>query len=135
MDNITLRTKNVLVYPNGTFTDTFTPTKAGKWRVIASWKGNVNYEKATNSTTFEVRGCLIATSTYGSALPPQVQFLRNFRDNIVQKTLWQQRGEERENKVEKISGFGKERNYPVPLEIFSTPEKLKEIIEELLKNG
>ncbi len=86
MDSITLRTKNVLVYPNGTFTDTFTPTKAGKWRVIASWKGNVNYEKATNSTTFEVRGCLIATSTYGSALSPQVQFLRNFRDNIVQKT-------------------------------------------------
>ena len=31
-------------------------------------------------------GCLIATATYGSELSPQVQFLREFRDNTVLST-------------------------------------------------
>ena len=49
------------------------------------------------------------------------------------ETLWQQKGDIREDEVEKISGHGKEKNYPVPLEIFSKPEKLKEIIKKLLE--
>jgi hypothetical protein len=31
-------------------------------------------------------GCLIATATYGSELAPEVQLLRNFRDNSIMKT-------------------------------------------------
>lgn len=31
-------------------------------------------------------GCVIATATYGSELSPQVQFLRNFRDDVVLST-------------------------------------------------
>ena len=32
------------------------------------------------------QGCLIATATYGSELAPEVQLLRNFRDNSIMKT-------------------------------------------------
>ncbi|MGO9643266.1 MAG: CFI-box-CTERM domain-containing protein [Candidatus Bathyarchaeia archaeon] len=32
-------------------------------------------------------GCLIATATYGSALSPEVQFLRNFRDHAILQTF------------------------------------------------
>ncbi len=32
-------------------------------------------------------GCLIATATYGSALSPEVQFLRNFRDHAIMQTF------------------------------------------------
>jgi hypothetical protein len=49
------------------------------------------------------------------------------------ESLWLHRLQERENKVEKISGHGKERNYPVPLEIFLGPEELKKKIEELIE--
>jgi hypothetical protein len=31
--------------------------------------------------------CLIATATYGSESSPEVQFLRNFRDNALEKTM------------------------------------------------
>ena len=31
-------------------------------------------------------GCLIATATFGSELAPQVQQLRELRDNTIQKT-------------------------------------------------
>ena len=44
----------------------------------------------THSTTLTVQAtrgpCLIATATYGSELSPEVQFLRDFRDNSVLKT-------------------------------------------------
>ena len=32
-------------------------------------------------------GCLIATATFGSVLAPEVQFLRNFRDNAILRTF------------------------------------------------
>lgn len=34
-----------------------------------------------------VSGCLIATSTFGSELAPEVQFLRDFRDNKILRTF------------------------------------------------
>jgi len=34
----------------------------------------------------EIGGCLIATATFGSELAPQVQFLREIRDNTVMST-------------------------------------------------
>jgi hypothetical protein len=44
---------------------------------------------AATSTTTSSPGtphCLIATATYGSELSPEVQLLRNFRDNSIQRT-------------------------------------------------
>jgi hypothetical protein len=37
--------------------------------------------------SLSVSPCLIATATYGSAMAPQVQFLRNFRDHEIMKTF------------------------------------------------
>ena len=37
--------------------------------------------------TIGVSGCLIATATYGSELSPEVQFLRDFRDNQILQTF------------------------------------------------
>lgn len=39
-----------------------------------------------NSSTTEGGGCLIATATYGSEFAPQIQQLRETRDNIILKT-------------------------------------------------
>ena len=44
---------------------------------------------AVTSTTTSIPSspkCLIATATYGSELSPEVQLLRNFRDNSIQRT-------------------------------------------------
>ena len=41
---------------------------------------------SSSSTTPGAPKCLIATATYGSELAPEVQLLRNFRDNSIQKT-------------------------------------------------
>jgi len=44
---------------------------------------------ATGNATSPIQGtpkCLIATATYGSELSPEVQLLRNFRDNSIQRT-------------------------------------------------
>lgn len=37
--------------------------------------------------TIKKSGCFIATSTYGSEMAPEVQFLRSFRDNMVLNTF------------------------------------------------
>lgn len=39
------------------------------------------------TVTMAVSGCLIATATYGSELSPEVQFLRDFRDNQILQTF------------------------------------------------
>jgi len=43
----------------------------------------------THQLTISIRvsPCIIATATYGSALAPQVQFLRNFRDREIMNTF------------------------------------------------
>ena len=38
-------------------------------------------------STVPVSGCLIATATYGSKSASEVQFLREFRDNVIMKTF------------------------------------------------
>ena len=43
-------------------------------------------EKIIENNVDEGGGCLIATSTYGSELSPQVQQLREIRDNVILKT-------------------------------------------------
>jgi len=49
---------------------------------------NPSYDEAVKQATdFKERGgCLIATAAFGSEMAPQVQFLREIRDNTVLKT-------------------------------------------------
>jgi hypothetical protein len=56
--------------------------------VIVGASDNPSYDEAVKqSTDFKERGgCLIATATFGSEMAPQVQFLREIRDNIVLQT-------------------------------------------------
>jgi hypothetical protein len=83
-------TRTVTTDSEGTFTDSYKPDTTGSWGVSAAWTGDQNYEGSSSSqVSFTVKksGCLIATATYESELSPQVQFLREFRDNIVLKTF------------------------------------------------
>ena len=56
--------------------------------VIVSASDNPSYDEAVKqSTDFKERGgCLIATAAFGSEMAPQVQLLREIRDNTVLKT-------------------------------------------------
>jgi uncharacterized repeat protein (TIGR01451 family) len=62
-------------------------------RSTASSGGNNDVDQTNNQVCIFLNGaplqtphCIIATAAYGSELAPPVQFLRNFRDNQVQKT-------------------------------------------------
>ena len=53
---------------------------------IDSFKILSEPEKESNETTEEGGGCLIATATFGSEMAPQVQQLRELRDNTILST-------------------------------------------------
>jgi len=80
---------------NGAYTYSYTPSSNGTYQFKASWPGDDQYNPAESSITTvtastqqpPASACVIATATYGSELSPQVQLLRNFRENIALKTF------------------------------------------------
>lgn len=83
-------TRMVTVASDGSFASSYVPDAGGSWGVTASWDGDEDYEGATSApASFEVvdKGCVIATSSYGSELALEVQFLRGFRENTVYSTF------------------------------------------------
>jgi peptide/nickel transport system substrate-binding protein len=73
----------------GTVTLTAANINGGGQGAIASI--NLIVQQGSNSSTPQTQqqqpsGCLIATAAFGSELTPQVQFLRNFRDQYILST-------------------------------------------------
>ena len=60
-----------------------------EWTDVSTFSKNVSTEPAKETTSVKSGnggGCLIATATYGSELTPQVQQLRELRDNQLLQT-------------------------------------------------
>jgi hypothetical protein len=74
---------SVYILENGT-----TPRGYSSWDEYckAEYGDNSVYVPEENECTIAGGGCLIATATFGSELAPQVQFLREIRDNTVLST-------------------------------------------------
>jgi len=73
----------------GSFSHVWSPSQ-GNYKVRSRWDGSAAYNGATSSQqslTVQPPGCIIATTTYGSELSPEVQFLRGFRDGTVMSTF------------------------------------------------
>ncbi|HSD04565.1 MAG TPA: CFI-box-CTERM domain-containing protein [Nitrosopumilaceae archaeon] len=68
---------------------------AGQYQVSVDIQGILFQPIPTESAVFSIsvvdsqskNGCLIATAAFGSELAPQVQFLREYRDNTVMTTV------------------------------------------------
>lgn len=83
-------TRTVSSGSDGSYSDSYKPDVVGSWSVSASWAGDSTYDGASSSSkslNVKKKGCIIATATYGSELSPEVQFLRDFRDNTVLNTF------------------------------------------------
>lgn len=83
-------TRTVSSGSDGSYSDSYKPNVIGSWNVSASWAGDSTYDGASSSSkslNVKKKGCIIATATYGSELSPEVQFLRDFRDNTVLSTF------------------------------------------------
>ncbi|UCH01534.1 MAG: hypothetical protein JSV20_06645 [Candidatus Bathyarchaeota archaeon] len=84
-------TRTVTTGTDGSYSDSYAPDAVGSWSIRASWEGNSSYVAASSvATSFTVKKksmCIIATTTYGSELSSEVQFLRNFRDYTVMATF------------------------------------------------
>ncbi|MEM1558137.1 MAG: CFI-box-CTERM domain-containing protein [Thermoproteota archaeon] len=79
--------ETLLTTTEGTYEYTFAPDEEGIWSARAKWLGDPEYENCTSSyVSFTVEkkgGCMIVTATYGSELAPEVQLVRQFRDDVV----------------------------------------------------
>ena len=69
--------------------------EAGEYKVLVDVQGIVFQPIPTETASFTIsvgtqsppkNGCLIATAAFGSELAPQVQFLREFRDETIMST-------------------------------------------------
>jgi len=79
---------------NGKFSYSFKVDSKGTWKVKAVIPSSDNYNTASSSElTISVseapqqKKCIIATVTFGSEVSPEVNFLRNFRNNLILKTF------------------------------------------------
>ena len=82
--------RTVTTAVDGSFRDTYEPDAVGQWSVEVSLEEDAEYSGSTSPILYfmvEEKGCIIATSTYGSELSPEVQFLREFRDEAILKTF------------------------------------------------
>lgn len=73
---------------DGTYSYAFTGDSEGAYTVQASIPASANYNAAQSSAvslTVEKK-CVIATATFGSELSPEVNFLRQFRNDLILKT-------------------------------------------------
>lgn len=77
--------RTVTTSADGSYSDNYSPDTHGSWTVEVSWIGIMT--SIPQPFTVKQSGCFIATATYGSALSPEVQFLRGFRDNQIGATF------------------------------------------------
>ena len=78
----------------GSITIPFEFQNTGEYKVSVDVQGIVFQPIPTETASFTIsvrnesqpNGCLIATAAFGSEIEPQVQFLREFRDNTIMST-------------------------------------------------
>ena len=89
---VTFTPSTVILQPNGGITQDSMVITAPK-NTVGTYQLTVTGTSSTPSRTHQlvvtvrVSPCLIATATYGSELAPQVQFLRDFRDQQIMNTF------------------------------------------------
>ena len=91
----TILVRTVTLGPQGSFALTFKIPKSGEsgsYEIVANAEvagetltesKTIVHETQSSTTNTQNGGCLIATATFGSELTPQVQLLREIRDNTV----------------------------------------------------
>jgi len=89
---VTFTPQSVPLQTNGTSVQTIMEITAPK-NTVGTYQLTVTATSTNPSRTHQVTlsvqvsPCLIATATYGSAMAPQVQFLRDFRDREIMNTF------------------------------------------------